>query len=85
LGYSVLLLRHEEHQQSTDVGTRFLKNRVFSEECARGYWDAKFGEAWQEDFEWYRVGCGLSLPHSCQLTIMVEFPTNSIRFVGIVS
>jgi hypothetical protein len=30
----------------------FLKNRVFSEDVAEGSWETKFGEAWQEDFEW---------------------------------
>jgi hypothetical protein len=33
----------------------FLNNRVFSEDVTEGSWDTKFGEAWQEDFEWYRV------------------------------
>jgi hypothetical protein len=29
----------------------FLKNRILSEEFANECWEAKLGEAWQEDFE----------------------------------
>jgi hypothetical protein len=30
----------------------FLKNRIFSEDVTEDSWDRKFGEMWQEDFEW---------------------------------
>jgi hypothetical protein len=43
----------------------FLKNRILSEEFTDGHCDPKFGEAWQEDFEWERSG--RFLPHDSQL------------------
>jgi hypothetical protein len=29
-----------------------LKNLVFSEDATEGSWYTKFGEVWQDDFEW---------------------------------
>jgi hypothetical protein len=59
-----------------------LKNWVFSEDVTEGSWDIKFGEAWQEDFEWSRGGCGRSVRHCRRLNLTVEFPANSIRCFG---
>jgi hypothetical protein len=62
----------------------FLKNRLFLEGSANASWDAKIGSAWQADFEWYSWCCRRSLRYYYPLSPMAQFPTNSIRFFGLV-
>jgi hypothetical protein len=59
----------------------FLKNRILSGEFANGCWDAKFGEAWQDDLEWHGWLCRHSLRHESPLIWTIELRANFIRFL----
>jgi hypothetical protein len=53
----------------------FWKNRVFAEELADRYWDAKVVEVWQEDFEWnrwYHAGNTVSISVCCSRPMILS-------------
>jgi hypothetical protein len=62
-----------------------LKNRVFSEDVTEGSWDTKFGEAWQEDFQWWCERCGRSVRPYHRGDLTVEFSASEIKCFGLLA